>query len=79
MDKVSEPLWLLAIKVVNAKTREEKQAIAATCPPQYIQLLRNAVKHLLIKERKAVAEKRPLPEHFVRIKKRIKGHQNESK
>ncbi|NOU50235.1 hypothetical protein HG263_06720 [Pseudoalteromonas sp. JBTF-M23] len=67
----SLPVWELAQRIVAAKTREEKQAIAALCEPRYLQLLRNAVKALVAKQRAAKPPK-PVPDCFVRIKTKLK-------
>lgn len=67
----SLPVWVLAELIVEAKTREEKQAIAATCEPRYLQLLRNSVKALIAKKR-AVKPPKPVPECFVTVKTKLK-------
>ncbi|WP_419147557.1 hypothetical protein [Pseudoalteromonas 'SMAR'] len=67
----SLPVWVLAELIVAAKTREEKQAIAATCEPRYLQLLRNRVK-ALIAEQKAMSPPKPVPKCFADVKTKLK-------
>lgn len=71
----SLPVWVLAEYIVAAKTREEKQAIAALCEPRYLQLLRNSVKALLAKKRAAKPPK-TVPDCFVQVKNQLK-HRSE--
>ncbi|PAJ71713.1 hypothetical protein CJF42_25245 [Pseudoalteromonas sp. NBT06-2] len=71
-DTAHAPIYLLAKHIANAKTREEKIALAAQCPSPYLAILRKQVRTILDKRNIKKPVKRTLPACFILIKRRLK-------
>ncbi|SFC04505.1 hypothetical protein [Pseudoalteromonas denitrificans] len=71
-DTAHAPLYLLAEQIANAKTRDEKIALAAKCPGPYLAILRKQVRTIYDKRNIVKPAKKTLPACFISLKLRLK-------